>query len=82
MIGYAALYGAALGGYAGLGPWVIGVIACALAALSYSEYGHLHEQAAARGLAEVSRSTLIQSIAHALVASAIAYIAGLVFRLL
>lgn len=80
MIGYFALSAAAIGGYAGLGPWVIGVISLALTALSYTDIAPLYQRAEQHGFTWVTRSTLIQAVSHALTASAVAYAAGAVFR--
>ena len=82
MISYVALYGVALSAYAGIGPWVIGVITLALAALSYAEFGQLHTRALERGMTEESRSTILQSLGNALVASSAAYGVGMAFRLI
>ena len=81
MIAYFALSAAAFGGYAGLGPWVIGVISLALTALSFTGIAPLYQSAEQNGFTWVTRSTLIQSIAHAVTASGVCYAAGAVFRL-
>ena len=82
MISYVALYGVALSGYAGVGPWVIGIITLALAALSYAERSHLHARAIDHGMVDASRSTVLQSFGNALVASGAAYFVGVIFRLI
>ena len=81
MIAYMALMGAAIGGFTGTGPWVIGITAVALAALSRAEYNHLYERAADLGLDEASFSTALQSLANAVIASGLAYAGGYAFRL-
>ena len=81
MIGYFALSAAAAGGYAGLGPLVIGVISLALTTLSYTGIAPLYQRAEQHGFTWVTRSTLIQSVTHALTASSVAYAAGAVCRL-
>ena len=81
MIGYFALSAAAVGGYAGLGPLVIGVIALALTALSFTGIAPLYQRAEQHGFTWVTRSTLTQAVTHALTASAVAYAAGAVCRL-
>ncbi len=81
MIGYFALSAAAVGGFAGLGTWVIGVIALALTALSFTDIAPLYQRAEQNGFTWVTRSTLIQAVSHALTASGICYAAGAVFRL-
>lgn len=82
MISYVALYGVALSGYAGIGPWVIAIITLALAAMSYAQYEHLHSRAFDRGMSEISRSTVLQSLGNAFIASAAAYSVGVIFRLI
>lgn len=82
MISYVALYGVALSGYAGVGPWVIGIITLALAAFSYAEHSQLHARALDGGHIEASRSTIFHSLGNALVASGAAYAVGIIFRLI
>ena len=82
MIGYFALSAAAVGGFAGLGTWVIGVIALALTALSFTEIAPLYQRAEQNGFTWVTRSTLMQAVSHAAAASALCYAAGAVFRLI
>ncbi len=81
MIAYMALMGAAIGGFAGAGVWLIAVSAVALAALSRAEYYHLYDRAAGLGLHDTALSTTLQSVCNALIASGVAYAGGCAFRL-
>ena len=82
MIAYTAIFASALSGYAGVGLWAIPLTAIALASLSYAEYGGLYRRGKELGLISVVNSTLLQSACNALMATAIAYAVGLLFRLM
>lgn len=81
LIGFTAIFAAAVSGYAGLGLWAIGLTALALFSLSQAEYGHLYRRGRALGLSEVTTSTMLQSACNALLATTGAYAVGLVLRL-
>ena len=81
MAAYVAIFAAALSGFAGLGLWPIGAISAVLVALSFTDYGALYLRAAERGFIWEARATFVQSCANAVAASGIAYVAGVVFRL-
>jgi hypothetical protein len=81
MIGFTAIFAAALSGYAGLGLWTIALTALALFSLSQAEYGHLYRRGRALGLGEITQSTMLQSACNALLATCGAYGVGLVLRL-
>ncbi len=81
MLGYLAIFGAALAGYGGMPPYVIAVAAIALASLSYAAHGHLYGQAQELGLLRVVNSVLLRSFANGLLAAGVAYGGGWILRL-
>jgi hypothetical protein len=82
LIGFTAIFAAAVSGYAGVGLWAIAATALALFLLSQAEYGHLYRRGRDLGLSGAVQSTLLQSACNALLATTGAYAVGLVFRLL
>jgi hypothetical protein len=80
-IGYLAVLGASLGGYAGLGPWVIAVAAIALASVSRAQYSGLYERGRDLGLPHIVDAVMLRSFGNALVAAAIAYGGGWLLRI-
>jgi len=82
LLGYLAIFGAALSGYAGLGPWIIAVAAIALAAVSRAQYSELYERGRELGFVQATNAIMLRSLGNALVAATIAYSGGLVFRII
>ena len=81
MLGFLAIFGAAVGGYAGMPPWVIAASAIALASLSYAEHYRLYRRGQELGLTDILESTMLRSVFNALVAAGGAYGVGWLFRL-
>ena len=79
-IGFLAIFGAALSGFAGAGLWVVAASAIALVALSQAEFGFLYQRARDVGRSELANFTLAYSILNALIATSAAYAMGLFFR--
>ena len=81
LIGYTALFGACLSGYAGVGPWVIALTAIALALISRGQYGSLYRRGKDLGLTETLFATSLKSLGNGFVASFVVYVAGVFLRL-
>jgi hypothetical protein len=81
-LGYLAVFGAALGGYAGLGPWVIAVAAIALASVSRAQYSDLYERGRDLGLLRIIDTVMLHSFVNALLAAGIAYGGGWLLRII
>ncbi|HML30226.1 MAG TPA: hypothetical protein PKE16_15610 [Hyphomicrobium sp.] len=82
MVGYIAILGAAICGYASVGAWAIAISALALASLSQAEYGTLYRRTAELGLSSAGFSVAMKSLGNALLASGGAYLGGVLLRLL
>lgn len=82
MLGFFALAGAMLSGYAGVPPYAIAVAAIAMASISYAEHGHLYQRGRELGLTTIINNTLLRSLINGVVASAMAYLGGWVLRIL
>lgn len=82
MLGYLAVFGASLAGYAGLGPWVIAIAAVALASVSRAQYSDLYERGRELGLVSIVDFVMLRSLGNALLAGGIAYGGGLLLRIL
>jgi hypothetical protein len=82
MLGFVAIFAAALAGFGGLGVWVVGASAIALASLSYAEHYQLYRRGQELGLTEVLRTTTLRSFGNALMAAGSAYAGGVLLRLL
>lgn len=82
MIGFIAIFAAALCGYTGVGIWTVAASAVALASLSFAEYGGLYRRGNELGLTDITKSALLLSFGHALAASGGAYAVGAIFRLI
>jgi hypothetical protein len=82
LIGFIAILGAAISGYASLNPLLVAASAIALAALSQAEYGGLYRRAAELGHGSIGFSVAMRSFANALLASGGAYLGGALIRLL
>lgn len=82
MIGYLAVFGSSLGGYAGLGPWVIAVAAIALASVSRAHYSELYERGRDLGLLQAIDAVMLRSFGNALLAAGVAYGGGWLLRLI
>lgn len=81
MIVYLAIFAAAYCGMTALGLWPVVLIAATLVALSFTNSGALYLRAAHPGFIWETRASFTQSCANAIAATGIAYLAGLVFRL-
>lgn len=82
MLGFVAIFAAALAGFGGLGVWAVGACAIALASLSYAEHYQLYRRGQELGLTEVLRTTTLRSFGNALMAAGGAYAGGVLLRLL
>jgi hypothetical protein len=82
MLGFVAIFAAALAGFGGLGVWAVGASAVALASLSYAEHYQLYRRGQELGLTEVLRTTTLRSFGNALMAAGGAYAGGCLLRLL
>lgn len=82
VIGYLAIFGASLAGYAGVGPWAVVVGAIALASVSRAQHSELYDQGRGLGLARVIDAVMLRSFGNALIAAGIAFGAGLTLRVL
>lgn len=82
MIGFIAIFAAALCGYTGVGIWTVAASAVALASLSFAQYGGLYQRGEEFGLTEITTATLLLSFGHAMAASGVAYAVGAIFRLI
>lgn len=82
MIGFIAIFAAALSGYAGVGVWVIGATAIALAAISYAEHEGLYRRGNELGLGRLVEGVLLRSLGNAVLVSVVAYAGGAIVRLL
>ena len=76
LLGYLAVFCSSLGGYSGIGPWVIAIAAIALAAVSRTQYSDHYERGRDLGPLRVIDATMLRSFGNALVASGIAYGGG------
>ena len=81
-LGYLAVLGASLGGYAGLGPWVIAVSAIALASVSRAQYSDLYERGRDLGLLHIIDAVMLRSFGNALLAAGAAYGGGWMLRII
>lgn len=78
-LGYFAILGASVAGYAGIGAWAIAAATIALAATSYAHHEHHYETAHDIG-SRVADFVLLRSIGNSLIAASIAYGFGLLVR--
>jgi hypothetical protein len=76
VIGYFAILGAAICGYASVGAWAIAISALALASLSQAEHSDLYRRTAEMGLGSLGFSVAMKSFGNALIASGGAYLGG------
>jgi hypothetical protein len=79
-LGYFAILGASLAGYAGVGPWVVAIAAIALASFSRAEHGLSYERGRELGLYGIIDSAMIRSVFNAVLASATTYSFGWLIR--
>ena len=82
MLGFLAIFAAALSGFGGLGIWAIAACAIALASLSYAEHYQLYRRGQELGLTDALRSTAVRSFVNALIAAGGAYLGGVLLRLI
>lgn len=80
MIPFVAIFGAALSGYASVGPWIIAVAALALFAVSRAENAALYESAQESHHASILAGTTLASALNAFLATGGAYASGLLFQ--
>jgi hypothetical protein len=79
-LGYFAILGASIAGYAGVGPWVIAAAAVALASLSRGYHGELYERGRELGAFRIVDAVMLRSLGNALAAAGLAYGAGWVLK--
>ena len=60
MRGFLAIFGAAIGGYTGMPPWVIAASAIALASLSAAKHYRLYRRGQELGLSDVLDRTMLK----------------------
>lgn len=82
MIGFLAIFAAALSGYAGIGIWAVAASALALAALSQAQYGEIYQDARDRGHSGAAFETVLSSLMNSVLAAGGAYTVGVFLRLL
>jgi len=82
MLGYLAIFGAAMGGYAGGPPWIIAAAAIALMAISYSEHHQFYKRGQELGMTALLENTILRSAANAIIAAGSAFAFGWLFRLI
>lgn len=82
MLGFLAIFAAAVSGFGGLGIWAVAACAIALASLSYAEHYQLYRRGQELGLTEVLRGTVVRSFGNALMAAGGAYLGGALLRLI
>jgi hypothetical protein len=82
LLGYLAVLGAALAGYAGLAPWAIAATAIALAALSRSQHFELYRRGQDLGLTRAINVTGLRSFLNSVVAAGLAYGTGWALRVI
>lgn len=82
VLGYLAVFGTSLAGYAGIGPWVIVAGSIALASLSRAQYSELYDRGRDLGLIRAIDSTMLRSFGNALVAAGVAYGGGWLLRVI
>ena len=80
LLGYLAIFGATLAGYAGLGPWVVAVAAIALASVSRAQYADFYERGRELGAQQITDPAMLRSMCNAVIAGATAYGFGWVMR--
>ncbi len=82
MLGFVAIFAAALSGFVGIGVWAIAACAIALASLSYAEHYSLYRRGQEMGHFDALRSTTLRSFGNALIAAGGAYACGYLLRLI
>ena len=80
MVGYLAIFGAALAAYAGLGLWAIGASGIALASISHFDHAHAHERGRELSLHGIIDSVVVRSMLNGMIASGAAYGFGWLMR--
>ena len=81
MVPFLAIFGAALSGYADIGPWCIALAAFALFCVSRADNAELYRRPSDHVAAAATSLTAIRSSANAIVATSGAYCLGIVIRL-
>jgi hypothetical protein len=82
MLSYLTIFAASLSGYASMPVWTIAAATVAVASLSYAESHHLYRRGTELGLSGQVDATLIGSLFNALLGTTVAYVGGVVVRLL
>lgn len=82
LVGFIAIFGAVICGYASVGAWAIVITTLALASLSQAEYGNLYRRTTEAGLGSLGFSVAMKSFGNALLASSGAYLGGVLLRFL
>jgi hypothetical protein len=81
-LGYLVVFGASLGAYANLGPWVVAVAAIALASLSRAQYSDAYERGQEVGRFHAIDGTMLRSFGNGLAAAGVAYGGGWLMRVI
>jgi len=82
MLGFLAIFAAALAGFSGVGVWAVAASAIALASSSYAEHYSLYRRGQELGQFSALRSTALRSLGNALIAAGGAYACGYLMRML
>lgn len=82
MLAYIILLIAALAGFASVHPWAVAACALALAAVSFSKHQALYRRAQDKQLTFEIENSLAGTLANALATSGIAYVGGMLFKLI
>ena len=80
MLGFFAIFGASLAGYAGMGPWVIAAGFLALASISRFEHASAYERGRELGLHGVIDAVMLRSLLNGMIACGAAYGFGWLMR--
>jgi hypothetical protein len=80
MLGFLALLGVVVAGFAAAPVWTVAVAAIALASISCAENYQIYRRGQEIGLGELVQGVMLRSFASGLCASALAYGGGFVLR--
>jgi hypothetical protein len=81
MLAYLTIFSASIAGFASAPAWVILLASIALVSLSFAEHYRLYQRNSGLGMTELVDTTLLGSLINALVASSLAFGAGVALRI-